>query len=248
MGLGLYFKAVEVYNMAIQDTVKELQERFEGKSADEVLDYFLKAYKGKIALSSSLSYEDQVLTDLIVKKDPATRIFTLDTGRLFPETYKLIDKTQMQYGIELEVFFPDFNNIQKMVREKGINLFYNSEEDRHLCCQLRKLEPLHRAFQGLEVWICGLRRSQSVTRTAMKVVEWDAKNGLIKVNPLIDWSEEQTKQYVHDNHVPYNPLHDKGFPSIGCEPCTRAVKPGEDIRSGRWWWEDPTHRECGLHK
>lgn len=232
-----------------QETVDLLNERFDDAPAEKVVDYFLREYKGRIALSSSLSIEDQVLTDMIVKSDKTTaRIFTLDTGRLFPETYQLIDKTQQIYHIGLEVFFPDYKEVQRMVREEGINLFYNSIESRHRCCEVRKLEPLRRAFQGLDVWICGLRRHQSVTRKDMRTVELDMMHNMIKVNPLISWSEEEVWAYIKQHHVPYNKLHDKGYPSIGCEPCTRAVKPGEDIRSGRWWWESPEHRECGLHR
>lgn len=228
--------------------IRNLNERFRDASAQEVVGYFLKAYQGRIALSSSLSIEDQTLTDIIVTQDKNTRIFTLDTGRLFPETYHLIEKTNMTYGIKIEVFFPDYHEVQRMVREEGINLFYNSVESRHRCCQIRKLEPLKRAFQGLDVWICGLRREQSITRQDMQVVEWDEMHQLIKVNPLISWTEQQVWDYIRQHHVPYNKLHDKGYPSIGCEPCTRAVQPGEDVRSGRWWWESPDHRECGLHQ
>ena len=173
---------------------------------------------------------------------------SIDTGRLFPETYQLIDKTNLTYNIKLEVFFPDYREVQRMIREEGINLFYNSIESRHRCCQIRKLEPLARAFQGLDVWICGLRREQSVTRQDMQVVEWDEMHQLIKVNPLISWTEQQVWDYIKMHSVPYNKLHDRGYPSIGCEPCTRAVQPGEDVRSGRWWWESPDHRECGLHQ
>lgn len=227
--------------------IRDLNERFRDAPAEEVVGFFLEAYKGRIALSSSLSIEDQTLTDIIVKKSGA-RIFTLDTGRLFPETYQLIDKTNLTYGIQLEVFFPDYREVQRMVREEGINLFYNSIESRHRCCQIRKLEPLARAFKGLDAWICGLRREQSVTRKDMQTVEWDEQHQLIKVNPLISWTEQQVWDYIRQNHVPYNKLHDKGYPSIGCEPCTRAVKPGEDVRAGRWWWESPDHRECGLHQ
>ena len=228
--------------------IRDLNERFRDASAQEVVGYFLKAYQGRIALSSSLSIEDQTLTDIIVAQDKAARIFTLDTGRLFPETYQLIEKTNMTYGIKIEVFFPDYHEVQRMVREEGINLFYNSVESRHRCCQIRKLEPLKRAFQGLDVWICGLRREQSITRQDMQVVEWDEIHQLIKVNPLISWTEQQVWDYIKMHSVPYNKLHDRGYPSIGCEPCTRAVQPGEDVRSGRWWWESPDHRECGLHQ
>lgn len=213
----------------------------------KALEFFLRDFDCVPALSSSLSYEDQVLTDMIVKIRKDTRIFTLDTGRQFPETYDVIDRTNMQYGIKIEVFFPDFKEVQKMVREHGINLFYESADLRHLCCNIRKVEPLKRALKGVEVWISGLRRSQSVTRSSMHMVEYDHSDNVLKLNPLILWSEEQVMDYIRQNGVPYNKLQDKGFPSIGCQPCTRAVKPGEDIRSGRWWWEDPDHRECGLH-
>ena len=225
--------------------IRDLNERFRDAPAEEVVGFFLQAYKGRIALSSSLSIEDQTLTDIIVRQG-GTRIFTLDTGRLFPETYQLIDKTNLTYGIQLEVFFPDYNEVQRMVQEEGINLFYNSIESRHRCCQVRKLEPLQRAFKGLDAWICGLRREQSVTRQDMQVVEWDAMHQLI--NPLISWTEKQVWGYIKEHQVPYNKLHKQGYPSIGCEPCTRAVKPGEDVRAGRWWWESPDHRECGLHQ
>lgn len=226
----------------------QLNNRFLGKSPEEVLDYFLKEYRGQIALASSLSIEDQVLTDLICKIDPKTRIFTLDTGRLFPETYSLIERTNMTYGIRIQLFYPDYRRLEQMVNENGVNLFYESIEKRRLCCHIRKLEPLKRAFAGLKVWICGLRHAQSVTRSDNRLVEWDENNNMLKVNPLIDWTEEQVWDYIRRCGVPYNKLHDQGFPSIGCQPCTRAVAAGEDIRAGRWWWEDPMHKECGLHK
>ena len=228
--------------------IEQLNQQFEGQSPEAVIQYFLSEYSGKIALSSSLSIEDQVLTDLIVKTDKSTRIFTLDTGRLFPETYSLIDKTNLTYGIHLEVMFPDYQEVEKMVKEEGINLFYKGIDQRKACCRVRKLDPLKRAFQGLEVWICGLRKEQSITRQAVQLIEWDENNGLIKLNPLIHFTEDQVWDYIKKNHVPYNKLHDQGFPSIGCQPCTRAIQPGEDIRAGRWWWENPDQKECGLHK
>ena len=227
---------------------EQLNERFAGKEPEEVLGYFLEAYRGHIALASSLSIEDQVLTAMICRILPETRIFTLDTGRLFPETYSLIERTNMTYGIKIQLLFPDYRQVEEMVAEHGVNLFYESIEKRRLCCHIRKLEPLKRAFEGLKVWICGLRHEQSVTRTDSRLVEWDENNRLLKLNPLIDWTEQQVWEYIRKHGVPYNKLHDQGFPSIGCQPCTRAVKPGEDIRSGRWWWEDPAHKECGLHK
>ncbi|MDR2085006.1 MAG: phosphoadenylyl-sulfate reductase [Bacteroidales bacterium] len=213
-----------------------------------VISFFLEKFDKKIALSSSLSIEDQALTDMIVKIDKSIRIFTLDTGRLFPETYQLIDKTCMKYGINIEIYFPDYKRVEQMVNAEGINLFYESIEKRKKCCEIRKIEPLRRAFAGLDAWICGLRHEQSVTRNDVQLVEWDESNGLVKINPLINWTEEQVWKYIKENSVPYNKLHDKGFPSIGCEPCTRAVEQGEDIRAGRWWWEDPNHKECGLHR
>jgi len=227
--------------------IEQLNLQFEGKSPEEVLSYFLAEYKGKIALSSSLSIEDQVLTDLIVKIDKEARIFTLDTGRLFPETYSLIERTNTKYDIKLEVFFPDYKEVEKLVKTEGINLFYNGIDHRKACCRVRKLEPLKRAFEGLDIWICGLRKEQSVTRQGVQLVEWDEGNQLIKLNPLIHFTEEEVWNYIKTHKVPYNKLHDQGFPSIGCQPCTRAIEPGEDIRAGRWWWENPEHKECGLH-
>lgn len=232
----------------MKEIADHLNERFSGKNAEEVLTFFLTEYKGHIALASSLGIEDQVLTDMICQIAPETRIFTLDTGRLFPETYSLIERTNLTYGIKIELFFPDYREVEKMVTEHGVNLFYESIEKRRLCCHVRKLEPLKRAFQGLQVWICGLRHEQSVTRTDNRTIEWDENNKLIKINPLIDWTESQTWEYIKKRGVPYNKLHDQGFPSIGCQPCTRAIQPGEDVRAGRWWWEDPLHKECGLHK
>lgn len=232
----------------MEEIVKELNERFACKQPEVVLAYFLKTYSREIALASSLSIEDQVLTDMICRLQPMTPIFTLDTGRLFPETYSLIERTNLTYGIKIQLFFPDYQQVEKMVSEHGVNLFYESVEKRRLCCQIRKLEPLKRAFDGLKVWICGLRREQSVTRTGVQLVEWDKNHRLLKLNPLIDWTERQVWDYIHRHGVPYNKLHDQGFPSIGCQPCTRAIAFGEDIRAGRWWWEEPDHKECGLHK
>jgi phosphoadenosine phosphosulfate reductase len=228
--------------------VDELNNRFNKVSPEDVLKYFLNEYKGKIALSSSLGAEDQVLTDMISKIDKDTRIFTLDTGRLFPETYDLIDRTNKHYGINIEIFFPDTAQVENMVNEKGVDLFYESVDNRKLCCNIRKQLPLKRAFKGLEVWICGLRREQSITRFNTPLVEWDEGNKMIKLNPLFDWTEKQVWNYIKKNDVPYNALHDKGFPSIGCQSCTRAVEVGDDIRSGRWWWEEPENKECGIHK
>lgn len=232
----------------MKEKITQWNKQFASADPLTVIRFFVEEFGNRIALSSSLSIEDQALTDMIVKIDKSVNIFTLDTGRLFPETYQLIDKTNMQYGIRIKVYFPDNDQVEQMVNEEGINLFYDSIEKRKRCCGIRKIEPLRRAFTQLDAWICGLRREQSVTRKDVQVVEWDENNGLVKINPLINWTEEETWRYIKANQVPYNKLHDLGFPSIGCEPCTRAVKPGEDIRAGRWWWEDPDHKECGLHR
>ncbi len=232
----------------MKEQIKALNQKYKNATTEELLEGFLNDYKGKIALSSSLGLEDQVLTQMVCKIDKNTKIFTLDTGRLFPETYDLIHRTNSKYGIKMNVYFPDAAHVEEMVGTKGINLFFESIENRKLCCYIRKLEPLKRAFTGLEVWICGLRRDQSVTRHDMQRIEWDEPNGLIKLNPLIDWAESDVLEYVKVHGIPYNPLHDKGFPSIGCQPCTRAIFPGEDIRAGRWYWENPDTKECGLHK
>ena len=230
-----------------KEQAQELTEKLKDKSPEEVLKYFIDKCDNKVGFASSMGAEDQVITDMICKINKRATIFTLDTGRLFPETYDLIAKTSDYYGIKIKVFFPDYVKVEEMVQEKGINHFYKSIENRERCCYLRKKEPLHRAFKGLEAWICGLRRDQSITRFDNKLIEWDEQHGLFKINPLIDWNENQVWDYIKKNNVPYNELHDKGFPSIGCQPCTRAIKPGEDIRAGRWWWEQPEKRECGLH-
>lgn len=225
----------------------ELKSNLEGKTPEETLRWFLSEYKNRIVLSSSLGLEDQVLTDLVLKIAPETRIFTLDTGRLFYETYELIEKTCIRYKVNMEVYSPDQGQVEEMVAQKGINLFYQSVENRKECCRIRKIYPLKRAFASSDVWICGLRREQSITRTENQLIEWDVANGMIKLNPLIDWTEQQVWDYIKLNNVPYNSLHDKGYPSIGCQPCTRAIFEGEDIRAGRWWWENPESKECGLH-
>lgn len=234
--------------MISKEKIQELNERFEKKTPQEVLSYFLHEYKGRIALSSSLGIEDQALTHMVCNIDHSAKVFTLDTGRLFPETYSLIDNTNKHFGINIEVYFPESGRVEEMVRTKGINLFYDSIESRKECCKVRKIEPLKRAFQNLDVWICGLRKDQSITRFYSSMVEWDEANGLVKINPLINWTEKMVWEYIRVHHIPYNELHEKGFPSIGCQPCTRAVATGDDIRSGRWWWEAPEHKECGLHK
>jgi phosphoadenosine phosphosulfate reductase len=226
----------------------EYHELFSRLSAEEILQIVLGQHAAKAVFSSSLGAEDQVITHMLMQIDKNASIFTLDTGRMFPETYELIEKTEARYDFRINVFFPDYKAVEQMVQTRGINLFYYSIENRKMCCHIRKIEPLKRALNGNEVWITGLRRDQSPTRQDMKYAEWDETNRIIKVNPLLDWTEQQVWNYIHENKIPYNSLHDKGFPSIGCQPCTRAIAPGEEVRAGRWWWENPDNKECGLHK
>lgn len=233
--------------MSIEETIKDLNKKLKNKKPEEVLEYFLMQYKQKAALSSSLGAEDQVLTNMMLEIDQNANIFTLDTGRLNPETYSVMDATNLKYNIKINVYFPKNQDVQDLYQEQGINGFYESIEKRKACCYIRKMEPLKRALKPLEIWITGLRASQSITRENLEIIEYDANNKVIKVNPLLFWSEEDVWTYIKKNHVPYNKLHDQGFPSIGCAPCTRAIKDGEDLRSGRWWWENPEHKECGLH-
>jgi phosphoadenosine phosphosulfate reductase len=227
--------------------LEELKQAQAGATADGLIRYFLQNFPDKVALASSMAVEDQVLTDMICKINPAVKIFTLDTGRLPEETYDVIERTKRKYGIKIEMLFPDCGQVEKMVNEHGPNLFKSSVENRKLCCHVRKIEPLRRGLNGFEAWICGLRKEQSMTRVGLEPIEWDEQFGLIKVSPLLNWSSEQIWKYVKGNNVPYNALHDQGYPSIGCACCSRAVKDGENIRAGRWWWEMPEHKECGLH-
>jgi phosphoadenosine phosphosulfate reductase len=231
----------------MDEVVKELNERLQGCSAQEILIYFIEEYEGKVALGSSMGAEDQVLTDMIAKIDKSTKIFTLDTGRVFPETYQTLHETNKKYGINVEVYFPNSEKVERMVNEKGINLFYESIENRKMCCDVRKIEPLRRAIKDVDVWVTGIRKEQSITRILTEVVEYDQFTGKIKINPLLEWTEDDLWKYIKAYDVPFNKLHEKGFPSIGCQPCTRAIKEGEDVRAGRWWWEAPEQKECGLH-
>jgi phosphoadenosine phosphosulfate reductase len=198
--------------------------------------------------ANSLGAEDMVLMDMICKDNLPIRIFTLDTGRLNEETYALLAKAQKAYDRDIEIMTPDYRVLEPWVREHGINGFYESVENRKACCQIRKLAPLARALQGKDAWITGLRAAQSVTRQHMDWEDFDTLNNLPKFNPLIEWTEKEIWAYIDINQVPYNALHDRFYPSIGCAPCTRAITPGEDIRAGRWWWENPETKECGLHK
>jgi phosphoadenosine phosphosulfate reductase len=212
-----------------------------------ILRWAQNRYAGRIAFASSLGLEDQVIVDALVRHDIDIPVFTLDTGRLFPQAYDLLAKTEARYGIRIKVLFPEARAVESMVAKHGVNLFLASVEKRRECCRVRKVEPLNRALSGLSAWVTGLRREQADSRSGMDLVEWDEKRGLVKINPLADWSETDVRRYVKEYDVPYNLLHDRGYPSIGCACCTRAVEPGEDIRAGRWWWEREGKKECGLH-
>lgn len=227
----------------------EITAEVEKLSSEAVLQWALDKFSPKVALACSFQAEESVLIDLMHRIGGSDfRIFTLDTGRLNQETYDCMDAIRQRYGVSVEVYFPEAEKVQAMVRSHGLNLFYNSVELRKLCCGIRKVEPLDRALKGLKAWMTGLRREQAVTRAEVYKVELDKDHGnIIKINPLVDWSYEQVWDYIRENNVPYNQLHNQGYPSIGCAPCTRAVKPGEDLRAGRWWWENPDTKECGLH-
>jgi phosphoadenosine phosphosulfate reductase len=201
----------------------------------------------RAAFASSLGAEDMVLTDAIWTAGLPIVIFTLDTGRLPRETLELVDRAQKQYGREIEVHRPDAGDVARYVSGHGLNAFYESVELRKGCCHIRKVVPLNRALAGRDAWLTGLRREQSVTRAELPAREFDAAHGLVKFNPLADWSEADVWGYIRERNVPYNALHDRGYPSIGCDPCTRAIRPGEDIRAGRWWWESRDNKECGIH-
>jgi len=200
-----------------------------------------------LVFANSLGAEDMVLTDLICSRQLGIVMFSLDTGRLPPETYSLMAAVEARYGIHLNLFFPEATAVESYVREHGINAFYRSVELRKACCGLRKVEPLRRALSGRGAWVTGLRAAQSTTRTTLALREYDPTFGLEKFNPLAEWSEAEVWAYIRIHEVPYNALHDQFYPSIGCAPCTRAVAIGEDIRAGRWWWEDAALKECGLH-
>jgi len=230
-----------------QNEVTSVAERFEVETAQGVLEWAIHMFGSKVALASSFGAEDVVLIDMLAKIDGKARVFTIDTGRLHQETYNLIDAIREKYGIAIEVYFPKDEQVEGMVKEHGLNLFYKSADLRTLCCHVRKVEPLKKVLSELDAWITGLRREQALTRVSIKKVEIDhANEGIVKINPLADWTSQQVWAYIRENNVPYNNLFDQGYASIGCGPCTRPIKPGEDARAGRWWWEKGT-KECGLH-
>jgi len=228
--------------------VEKLAAQYESQSAEDVLGWALGKFHPRLALSNSLQTEDMVVLDIAWRIQPAVRVFTLDTGRLPQETYDMMDRVRDHYGAKLEVLFPDAAEVRAMVESKGLNLFYESVENRHECCDVRKVQPLQTFLKGLDGWVTGLRRDQWASRTNIRKIEIDAANGgILKVNPIADWTEQQLDDYVKAHNVPRHVLYAKGFTSIGCLPCTRATKPGENPRAGRWWWEEAAQKECGLH-
>lgn len=226
--------------------MQDLERRLDLLSAGEGLALIADLFPGKVVFSTSLGQEDQVITQLIASQNLPIQIFSLDTGRLFPETLELLARTESKYKTRIMVYYPERESVESLVTDIGINGFYESVENRKSCCYVRKVEPLKRALAGNEVWVTGLRAEQSANRNSMKRIEWDEANQILKYNPLLDWSFDQMITYIEEYKIPYNALHDKGYISIGCAPCTRAILPGEDPRAGRWWWED-SKKECGLH-
>ncbi len=239
---------MEAKNRLEELELKDLAISLDGEDAEAVIRWALERFHPRIALATSLQAEEMVILDIAWKTNPGVRVFTLDTGRLHEETYMVMEQIREKYGISVESYFPQRQAVEALERERGFYSFRRSVEERKYCCGIRKMEPLGRAVNGLDAWITGLRREQAVTRGMAGKVEADESHGgIIKVNPLADWSGEQVWDYIRAHDIPYNALHDVGFPSIGCAPCTRAIKPGEDIRAGRWWWEMPETKECGLH-
>lgn len=228
-------------------STETLKLRLQHLSLADGLKEMAGMFPGKVVFSSAFGQEDQVITDAIFKNDIKVGVFTLDTGRLFKETYDLIDKTRARYKKPIKTYFPNFERVEDLVTEKGMHSFYSSVDNRKECCYIRKVEPLKRALAGNRVWVTGLRAGQSENRQNFDLVEWDDANQIIKYNPILDWSYEQMIDYLKEHNVPYNQLHDQGYISIGCAPCTRAIEPGEDARAGRWWWET-SKKECGLHQ
>lgn len=230
-----------------KEKMNNIKELIKNKSPEEALAALAKEFPDKIVFSTSLGYEDQVISHFIFYNKLPIDVFTLDTGRLFNETYSVLDSTLKRYKTPIKVMYPQTEAIEKLVSENGPISFYESVENRKECCYIRKVEPLKRALKGKEIWITGIRAEQSGNRNDMPSVEWDEANQIIKFHPILNWTLEEVKSYINKHNIPYNSLHDKGFVSIGCAPCTRAIKEGEDFRAGRWWWEQNDKKECGLH-
>jgi phosphoadenosine phosphosulfate reductase len=226
---------------------KELKNKLSGLALEDQLRMLVSLFPGKVIFTTSLGIEDQVITHKIFSNNIDIKVITLDTGRLFPQTYDVFSSTIIRYNKKINVYFPEYEAVEKMVTEKGPLSFYQSVENRKECCSIRKVVPLNRALEGMEVWISGIRADQSENRNHMDWLEFDESKKLYKYYPLFNWSFDEVKSFVKENNVPYNSLHNKGYVSIGCEPCTKAVKPGDNFRSGRWWWENDGGKECGLH-
>jgi len=231
----------------MQIELNKINELIKEQSPENALTTLANYFPGQITFSTSLGYEDQVITHFIFSNNLSIEIFTLDTGRLFSETYSVFESTLQRYKKPIKTYCPQTSSIEKLVSEKGPNSFYLSPEARKECCYIRKVEPLKRALKGNKIWITGIRAEQSGNRKDMPALEWDEGNDILKFHPLISWTLEEVKNYISKNNIPYNILHDRGFVSIGCAPCTRAIKTGEDFRAGRWWWEQNDKKECGLH-
>jgi phosphoadenosine phosphosulfate reductase len=227
--------------------INELKQTLQGNKIEDQVLILTKSYPGKLIFTSSFGLEDQAITHILFSNDLPVEVATLDTGRLFPETYKVLNETIKRYQKEIKVYFPDRTTVENLMTEKGPFSFYESKENRIECCRIRKVEPLNRALEGKKVWISGIRADQSDNRKKMEWLEYDEDKKILKFYPLFNWSYEQVRDFIKQNNVPYNTLHDTGFVSIGCEPCTRAIKPGEDFRAGRWWWENDGPKECGCH-
>lgn len=227
--------------------LKELSNRLKGLSLKDSLRTIESLFPGEVIFTTSFGIEDQVITHAIFSDNIKITVATLDTGRLFPETYKVFSNTVIKYREKIEVYFPDHGAIERMMTEKGPFSFYESRENRIECCRIRKVVPLNRALKGKKVWITGIRAEQSNNRTGMEGIEYDDNKNIIKIHPLFDWTIEEVEKYIKDNEVPYNTLYDKGYVSIGCEPCTRPIIKGQDFRAGRWWWENEGPKECGCH-
>jgi phosphoadenosine phosphosulfate reductase len=226
---------------------ERILEEIKGLGIEQSLEYMVNAFPEEVIFSTSFGWEDQVISNIIFKNNLPIKVFTLETGRLFPETYYVWNRTLEMYGKPIHAYYPDTTAVEKLVSSKGPSSFFDSVENRKECCGIRKIQPLKRALSGNSCWITGIRAEQSQNREHMDSIEWDEGNQILKFHPIFDWTLDQVKAYIRDNNIPYNPLHDKGFPSIGCAPCTRAVMEGEDFRAGRWWWEDQDKKECGLH-
>ena len=241
--------AIQRLHAPTMDVAEALNAECDGMSAADLVKWAALQFGNRLVIASSFGAEDVVLIDLAARAGVPVRIFTLDTGRLPQETYDVMDRLRERYGLTFEVILPDPVALAELLTNKGANSFYASVENRRECCAVRKVEPLQRVLRTADAWMTGLRREQAVTRFGLARVEFDLVNGgKLKFNPLADWSNEDLWAWIHEHDIPYNALHDQGFPSIGCAPCTRAVRPGEDVRAGRWWWETPEHKECGLHR